>query len=94
MSNAFPPDLAAFVQSEIALGKYPSEDALMIAAVRLLREQEEEDAALRQDIQAAIDQMERGECTRYDARSAGTLVEEIKSEGRRLLAARQNSGHE
>lgn len=88
--DSFPPELAAFVQGEVALGKYPSETAVMVAAVRLLREQEEQEEFLRREIQAGIDQMERGEFTTYDAASLGSFAEEIKAKGRRLLAARES----
>ena len=91
MISSFPPDLAAFVQNEVALGKFPSEGALLEAAVR--RYQQEELAAedLRREIQLGLDEFERGEFTTYDKDSISELFERIKREGRAALAAEQNA---
>lgn len=89
MTNTFPPDLTSFVQGAVETGKYPSENALVTAAVRLLKEQDEHEEWLRKEVQAGLDQLERGEYTDYDDSSLDDLFERIKSDGRKVLAARQ-----
>jgi len=91
MLNSFPPDLAAFVQSEVALGKYPTEDAVVEAAVRLLKEQEAHTEFLRREIQLGLDEIERGELTTYDQDTLPELIDEIKRQGRKRLEAEQSA---
>lgn len=50
MSIVVPDDLRSFVEREIASGKYRSEDEVISAGLRLLREREEKTDALRADL--------------------------------------------
>jgi antitoxin ParD1/3/4 len=79
-------DLEQFVAEKVKSGQYASADAVLNSAVSLLREQEtlsaEDIAQLKRDIAVGIEQLERGESAPWD-------VEAIKTEGRRILAARQ-----
>ena len=90
MLNSFPPDLAAFVQGEVALGKYPTENAVVEAAVRLLKEQEAHTEFLRREIQLGLDEIERGNFTTYTKDTLPELIDDIKREGRKRLAAEQS----
>ena len=56
-----PGDLAQFVQREIASGKYQSEAEVICQRLRMLRERERRLEALRRDVQAGLDQLDRGE---------------------------------
>lgn len=58
--HALPPELEQFVQHQVHSGRYPSTTEVVCQALRLLKEKERRDA-LRKDIQAGIDQLERGE---------------------------------
>src|SRR5437762_2647508 len=91
MTNSFPPDLTTYVQGAVSTGKYPSEHALVTAAVRLLKAKDEHEEWLRKEVQAGLNQLERGEYTDYDNDSLDDLFERIKSDGRKLLAARQGA---
>lgn len=51
MSYPFPPELDQLVQRQLARGEYDSEDAVLIAAMRSLEQQQEELAALREGIE-------------------------------------------
>ncbi len=61
MSETLPPDVQEFVKQVVAAGEYGSEDEVMIAGVRALRELRQRHDELRQDIQVAIDELDRGE---------------------------------
>lgn len=81
MSMSLPHDLQQFVEREIASGRYRSEEDLVCEGLRLLRERERRLRALRQDVEPALEQLDRGEGEPLDA-------ERIKARGRRGLAAR------
>ena len=81
MSMSLPHDLQQFVQQEIASGRYQSEEDVVREGLRLLRERDRRLQALREDIQPALEQLDRGEGERLDAES-------IKARGRKRLAAR------
>lgn len=80
MSTSLPQDLQQFVQQEVASGRYRSEEDLLCAGLRLLRERERRLQALREDIEPALGQLDRGEGKPLDAES-------IKARGRKRLAA-------
>ncbi len=61
MSETLPPDVQEFVKQVVATGEYGSEDEVMVAGVGALRELRQRHDELRQDIQVAIDELDRGE---------------------------------
>ena len=50
MSLAFPPEIERFVENEVASGTYPSRDALIVAAVGLLKQRQADLEGLRTEI--------------------------------------------
>ncbi len=83
LPDSFPPELAQFVQQELANGKYQSEEEMLCEGLRLLREREQRVEALRADLMPALEQLDRGEGKELD-------VEDIKARGRKRLAERGN----
>ena len=63
ISQPLPPELGQFVEQQLALGKYQSEEELVVDAVRVLREVEAQQRQFHGDIQLGIDQLERGEAS-------------------------------
>jgi putative addiction module CopG family antidote len=61
LDSSFPPDLAQFVQQELASGKYQSEQELLHAAVRAMRDQEANLQRFRAGLRQRLDEIERGE---------------------------------
>jgi putative addiction module CopG family antidote len=55
------PDLMTFVQREVASGKFRSQEEVVAEGLRMLRERERQRDALRADILAGIEQLDRGE---------------------------------
>jgi len=80
MATAFPPELEQFIHQEVASGRYDSEEDVLCAGLRLLREREARLQALRDDILPALEQLDRGEGEPLDA-------DAIKAKGRQRLAA-------
>lgn len=79
----YPPDLEAYVQQKIAAGQFRSREELAIEAVRLYREIEQKRANLKSDVQAAIDEADRGLCEPMDIDAIkAELRAELDSQGR------------
>jgi putative addiction module CopG family antidote len=69
MSINLPADLESFIAAEVASGAFPSPDDVLRAAVELLRRENErcrQKDALRQSLQAAIAEADRGELVDVD----------------------------
>ena len=78
MSVTIPAEFEAFVERAIASGRYRSEGEVFANALRLLSERERRWLAMREDIQAGLDDIERGDVAPLD-------VEDIKQRGRQRL---------
>ena len=78
MKHTYPPDIEQFVQETLQTGEYASEDDVVFAAVRALREIKLKHQSLRNDVQFAIDELERGRGERWD-------LDELKAELAREL---------
>ena len=90
MLATLPPDLEAFIQSEVASGKYASATDVVSEAVRLLQEREANMASLRAEIQVGMGAHARGDFTVFDT-DAGrqALIDDIQRRGRERLQAAQ-----
>ena len=88
ISIQLPTDLDQFVQAQVASGDFRSEQELLEAAVRLLRDRAEQKMArlsdLKRELQIGIDQLERGETTAFDA-------EAILAEAARRVSDRERT---
>jgi len=81
MSIDIPAELEAYVQQELATGAYGTREELVRDALSVFRELRERHAALRADVQHAIDQAERGEAYEID-------IEDLIARGTERLAAK------
>jgi putative addiction module CopG family antidote len=80
MKHAYPPDIEQFVQEALQTGEYGSEDDVVFAAVRALREIKRKHQALRNDVRAAIDEIEQGQGEPWDFEDLkARLTEELDS---------------
>ena len=88
MLATIPPELEAFIQAEVASGKYASADEAVSEAVRLLQEREQQLTSLRIEIETGISAFERGEVTTIRTDSdQQELVKDIHRRGRERLQA-------
>jgi putative addiction module CopG family antidote len=83
MKHAYPPDILQFVQQSLAAGEYASEDDVVIAAMRALRDVRQRHQTLRDDVQAAIAELDQGQAAPWD-------IEEMKAELSGQLDAEQS----
>ena len=93
MFASLPPDLEAFIQSEVAGGKYASTDDAVSEAVRLLRERENHLACLKSDIDEGLAAFENGDVITVEtADDLQALINDVSRRGReRLQASRGNA---
>lgn len=73
----FPPDLEAYVEQTLASGQFRSRDELVVEAVRLFHELDTKRQRLKSDVQAAIDEADRGLCEPFDI---DALIAELNAE--------------
>jgi putative addiction module CopG family antidote len=66
MKHAYPPDVLQFVQGSLESGEYASEDDVVVAGVRALREVKQRRQSLRDDIQAALAEIDVGQGEPWD----------------------------
>ena len=77
----FSQELQQLVQQELAAGGYASADELLLQAVRLLADRNRRRQALRSELQAGRDQLDRGEGIELEGDEAlGRFFDEIESE--------------
>ena len=93
MLASFPPDLEQFVQTELASGKYNSEEELVLAAVRLLHQRELHLRQFRDNLKKRLDRLDRGEGIQLeDDEALGTFFDEIEAEVNQELAVEKSKG--
>jgi putative addiction module CopG family antidote len=66
MKHAYPPDVLQFVQSSLESGEYASEDDVVVAGMRALREVKLRHQSLRDDIRAALAEIDAGQGEPWD----------------------------
>jgi putative addiction module CopG family antidote len=77
------PDLEQYVQQKIASGQFASPEEFALAAMRLYRDLEDRHESLKRDVQAALEQSERGQSEPFDLDSIKReLTEELDEHGR------------
>lgn len=82
LSISLPEPMRKFVQQQVKAGNFSTSSEYIRWLLRNEMERQSKLAALRKDIQVAIDQVDRGETTELDMTA-------IKAEGRGRLAARR-----
>ncbi len=91
-SHLFSPELQQLVQAELATGEYASQEELLLQAMRLLADRSKRRQELRQELQIARDQLDRGEGIELDGEEAlEAFFDEIKAEVNAELAAERKS---
>ena len=80
------PELEQLVNNRVQSGLYQTASEVVREALRLLKQRDEDRAALNADVRAGLLQLERGEGRAMDAASTRTLAAAIKKRGRARLA--------
>ena len=90
MLASIPSDLEAFIQAEVASGKYASADEAVSEAVRLLQERERQQKGLRADIEIGMSAFDRGEVTVIRTeKDRQAWIDDIQRRGRERLRTTQ-----
>ena len=93
MSEAFPPDIQQFVRQELASGNYQSEEELVAAAVRFLRDNNARLKRLREGLKTRLGRLDRNEGVELeDDEALGAFFDRIEAEVNEELAAGRNQG--
>ncbi len=93
MNVSLTPTLEELIQQKVATGLYNSASEVIREALRLLEERdrmrEMRLGTLRTQIAVGLDQLARGEMSEHDDHSLNTLAADIKTKGRKRLAAKK-----
>ena len=79
-------ELERLVTDKVKSGMYQTSSEVIREGLRLLRERDERLEALRKDIRAGFESVDRGEYTDHDALSVQKLADRVKARGRKRLA--------
>ncbi len=93
MNVSLTPELERLINKKVNTGMYQTASEVVRDALRLLEERDQRKAAeLRQDLQRAIAQVERGGYSDFDDKGLKTLARQVKARGRRRLSGRGGAG--
>jgi putative addiction module CopG family antidote len=85
MSYSFPPELQQIVSQELASGNYSSENELLLDAVRLLHQREEELRNFKAQLQGRLD---RGEAIELESEAAlRAFFDDVQTRGQQRYEA-------
>jgi antitoxin ParD1/3/4 len=89
MNVSLTPELEKMVAEKVATGMYQTASEVVREALRLLREHDHaRREALRREVAAGFEDIERGAFTDYDQGSMAPLATAVKRRGRKRLSAR------
>lgn len=89
MNISLTPELEQLVDDKVKTGMYQTASEVIRDGLRLLRERDQRVEALRRDVRAGFEAVERGEFTEYDAGNVKELSDRIKARGRKRLVEEQ-----
>ena len=87
MNISLTPELEQLVTDKVKTGMYQTASEVIREGLRLLRERGQRLEALRRDICAGFEAVERGEFTDYDENNIKELADGIKARGRKRVQA-------
>ena len=88
MSYCFPPELQQIVSQELATGNYASEDELLLEAVRLLRQREQDLRTFKANLEGRLHQLDQGEVIELEDEAAlREFFDDIQARGRQRYEA-------
>ena len=85
MNISLTPELEQLVADKVQTGMYQTASEVIREGLRLLRERDQRVEALRRDVRAGFEAVERGEFTEYDATNIKELADRVKARGRKRL---------
>ena len=85
MNVSLTPELEQFVSDKVKTGMYQTASEVIREGLRLVRERDQRMEALRRDVRAGFEAVERGEFTEYDEGSVKELSDRVKARWRQPL---------
>lgn len=86
MNISLTAELEQLVDDKVKTGMYQTASEVIREGLRLLRERDQRLEALRRDVRAGFEAVDRGEFTDYDAANIKELSNRINARGRKRLA--------
>ena len=86
MNISLTPELEQLVHDKVQTGMYQTASEVIREGLRLLRERDQRAEALRRDVRAGFEAVERGEFADYNKSNIKELAGSVKSRGRKRLA--------
>ena len=81
MNISLTPDLEQLVNEKVKAGTYQTASEVIREGLRLLKERDQRLEALRRDVHAGFQAIERGEYTEYDEGNIHELADRVKARG-------------
>ena len=85
MNISLTPELERLVNDKVQTGMYQTASEVVREGLRLLRERDQRLEALRRDVRAGFEAVERGEYSDFDESNIQQLAERVKARGRKRL---------
>ncbi len=86
MNISLTPELERLVNDKVSTGFYQIASEVVREGLRLLRERDQRMEALRRDVGAGFEAVERGEFTDFDESNVKELASRVLARGRKWLA--------
>ena len=86
MNISLTTELEQLVNDRVKTGMYQTASEVVREGLRLLRERDLNAEALRRDVRAGFNAVERGEFSDFDASTIKTLADRVKARGRKRVA--------
>jgi antitoxin ParD1/3/4 len=86
MNISLTAELEQLVHDKVKTGMYQTASEVIREGLRLLRERDHRVEALRRDVRAGFEAIEKGEFTEFDANGIKELAARINARGRKRLA--------
>jgi antitoxin ParD1/3/4 len=87
MASVIPPEFEQFVAQQIATGEYRSPEEVISAGLRILQALKQQQEQLRKDVQAGIDQLDRGEGIVVERDGLRAFFDDIQTRGKQRYEA-------
>jgi Arc/MetJ-type ribon-helix-helix transcriptional regulator len=88
MSYSLSPELQQLVRQELAYGAYASEDELLLEAVRLLHQREEDLRKFKAQLQDRLGRLDRGDALEFaDEAALQSFFDDVQARGQQRYEA-------
>jgi len=87
MTVSIPPEFEQFVAQQLALGEYQSAEEVISAGLQVLQEVKRRQAEFREEVQAGVTELDRGEGIKVSQEGLRAFFDDIQSRGQQRYEA-------